>query len=303
MGDWRHSGERMELAAALQEFGRPESPCALPCTPEILLALDPLRAFAEVPGPFPDDLARLVESEILPRLMLAHREPAPIERLRGRQRPSPDQIARFCTLLLAPSGQDVAPHVLGLLDEGVSVEGLLLDLLTPAARHLGTLWEEDECDFVQVTLGLNRLQTVARDLCGLMERDGLPEHGRRVLLAGCPQETHLFGLALVASFFRDAGWAVSRAESPQAVEIARDEWFDVIGLTLSCEVFLPAMAETIAVLRKVSRNPGVRILVGGSLFLRQPEQVARVGADATAADGRLAPKVAESLLEMRTRAC
>lgn len=252
------------------------------------------------------ELGRVIEGEILPRLMLAHRDAVQPTRLSIERRPSQEQIDRFCTMLLDPREKDVTGHVLSLLDEGLPLDTLLLDLLAPTARHLGVLWEEDECDFVDVTVAVGRLHAVARELCARLEDDAGPSNGRSILLLPCPGETHIFCLSLVASFFREAGWEVTTAGSDPGLDmldLVRVEWFDVIGLTLSCEVLLPQMAQAVRDLRKASCNRGTRILVGGPYFSNFPDHVHAVGADATAADGRIAPRIAESLLEKRARAC
>lgn len=293
MGDWRHFGERLELAVHSQD-------CA--ALPEILFEAPRTRSDV---FSFHGRLAQVVEGEILPRLMLAHRGETPTK-LPVERRPKPDQVERFCTLLLSRTQEDMTPHVLALLDEDLSLESLLLDLLAPAARHLGTLWEEDACDFVDVTLAIGRLQAVMRDLCARLEDASVPSAGRSILLLPCPGETHVFGLSVVASFFRESGWDVTTAGHEPGVDLVAlvgEEWFDVIGLTLSSEVLVPVMAEVVRHLRRASRNPAVRIIVGGAHFAREPDHVLLVGADAAAEDGRIAPRIAESLLELRARAC
>jgi hypothetical protein len=49
-------------------------------------------------------------------------------------------------------------------------------------------------------------------------------------------------------------------------------------------------------LRSASRNPHVRVLVGGKVFADDHDMVTRVGADASASDAREAPSIARSLL-------
>ena len=53
-------------------------------------------------------------------------------------------------------------YVESLLARRVTPSAVYLDLLTPAARQLGAMWDEDRCDFTQVTVGLMRLQQVMR---------------------------------------------------------------------------------------------------------------------------------------------
>lgn len=294
LGAWRHFGERFELAPTPQECGAvPDSYAAVPLPPPAAYSVTA-------------DLGCVIEGEILPRLMLAHRDKPRPTRLPVAHRPTPDQIARFSALLLDPREADVTAHVLGLLDEGLSLESLLLELLAPAARHLGELWESDDCDFVDVTMAVGRLQAIARTLCARLEDEAGPSTGRTILLLPCPGETHTFCLAIVASFFREAGWQVTTTgvdAGLNLVDLVQVEWFDVIGFTLSCEVLLPALTEAVRDLRKASCNRGLRVIVGGPHFLRRPDHVHLVGADATAGDGRIAPDVAESLLEKRARAC
>lgn len=253
----------------------------------------------------PDALARLIEGEILPRLMLVHREAAPA-RTPAARRPTAEEAARFAALLLGPggslAGDDVRPAVADLLTRGLPLESLLVDLLAPAARHLGALWEEDECDFLAVTTALGRLQVIARMLCARLESEP-PQRGRSVLLLPCPGETHVFGLVIVASAFREAGWTVGLPDGGPGVLAVAREPFDLVGLTLACDVHLPALAPAIAALRAASCNPELRVVVGGEFFARNPDEAGRAGADACITDARSAPETADALLEKRAGAC
>lgn len=238
------------------------------------------------------DLAQIIEGEILPRLVLAHQGD---RRAPPGQSPTPERVTAFAEALVG--GDPDEQWMRALLEEGLPLEGLLLDLFAPAARHLGRLWEEDEANFLDVAVALGRLQSLARALCARLEGADVPANGRRVLLMPCPGETHLFNLALVASFFREAGWSVvlsGGADEDPAARV-RAERFDLIGISLSCDVHLPVMTDLVATLRGASCNPGVRVIVGGPLFLRDPAHAATVGADATAQDGRSAVEVAEAL--------
>ncbi|MWV21105.1 cobalamin B12-binding domain-containing protein [Methylobacterium sp. 2A] len=295
MGHWRHFGEHLELAAA---------GCGAVGDVAPAFRDQPL-AWSEPVRPLPDVLARVIEGEILPRLMLAHRPGA------GRRAPAdravtPQEIAAFSTLLLAPGPVDLDGEIAALRDGGLPLARLLLDLLAPAARHLGALWEEDACDFLAVTEALGRLQAISRHLCLELESEAAPVGGRSVLLLPCPGETHRFGLSVVASFFREAGWDVTTAVPAPGLDplaLLATDWFEVVGLSLSCDVLLPALSETVAEVRRASRNPGVRILVGGPYFARHGGEASIVGADACALDACSAPAAAEALLDRRALAC
>lgn len=252
----------------------------------------------------PDALARIVEAEILPRLMLAHRRTG--RRAAEAHAPSPEEIAAFSAMLLAPGPVDIDAQAAVLRDGGLPLPKLLLDLLAPAARHLGELWEEDTCDFLAVTEALGRLQAISRRLCGQLEDESVPPAGRSILLMPCPGETHLFGLSIVASVFREAGWEVTTAASGPGLDPAallQDDWFDVVGVSLSCAAFLPALAATVPLLRRASRNPDLRVIVGGPYFATVGDEGLPADVDACVPDGRQAPGVAEALLDSRAMAC
>jgi methanogenic corrinoid protein MtbC1 len=251
------------------------------------------------------DLARVVESEIIPRLMLAHRiEPAPEP---TDVLPSEEQIAAFTALMLDPAGDDVEGRLAELLATGLGTDSLLLDLLAPTARHLGTLWEEDLCDFVEVTRAMGRLQRIMREITSRFRSEPVaPAVNRKILLLPCPGDSHRFGLTLVEQFFREAGWSVTSTITQPETDTLRciqEEWFDVVGLSLASETLLPTMTETVAALRRNSRNEALRVLVGGPAFAANPDSFRRVGADASAGDARTALSVAECLLDLPVRPC
>ena len=132
-----------------------------------------------------------------------------------------------------------------------------------------------------------------------------PEGGRRVLLIPMPGEQHIFGLSVVVEFFRRAGWDVcdgAVASNDELVELVRSEWFNVIGFSVSCENRLDALAAGIRAVRRASRNRAIGVLVGGRVFIEQPDLVAFVGADATAVDARQSALQAENLLTLLARA-
>jgi methylmalonyl-CoA mutase cobalamin-binding subunit len=188
-----------------------------------------------------------------------------------------------------------------LLREGVSQEAVFLELLPQAARCLGELWEEDRCDFSDVTLGLCRLHEVLRDHSVVQDARGpaIAGDAPRILLATACADQHVFGVVLVAEFFRRAGWRVwsePGAFRDQLAALLARERFDVLGLSAACSLLPDDVANDIETFRKASLHIGLRVLVGGRLFVDAPALVARVGADGAAPDARSAPAAASALL-------
>lgn len=251
-------------------------------------------------------LVRTIEGEIIPRLMLAHREATPARsRTHAGLAPGQADVEELVRLVLAHEADVACAFVSALREQGVPVEALYLDLLAPAARRLGDLWSADLSDFSEVTVGLCRLQRVAHSLRGnLPEEDEAQAGGRRALLVAVPGEQHTFGLSLVAEFFRRAGWSVTSEPLRTAqdlLDLVRREWFSIVGLSVSGDTRMAGLASVILGVRRVSCNRAVGVMVGGRIFNERPELVAQVGADATAPDGRQAVVQAQSLLDLLAR--
>ena len=162
------------------------------------------------------------------------------------------------------------------------------------------MWNEDLCDFIQVTVGLLRLQQLMTTLgAPLLQGDGQSRRVPRVLLVPAPGNQHSFGMAMVASFFQRAGWTGWSGAPASVAELlsrVRGEWFTVVGFSISDEKHLDALSRAVRAIRRASRNWDVGIMIGGPVFIVRPELAMMVGADATAVDGRQAVLHAQNLL-------
>ncbi len=249
-------------------------------------------------------LARTVREEVVPRLLMAH---WPERQARGvvPQQPGAEQVGQLVNIVLQGSQAEVAAYVDAISDGGVPTESLLLDLLTPTARLLGEMWENDTCTFSDVTLGLMRLANVMRQLDRASSGDSKPSStGPSALLVQMPGEQHGFGLAMVVHFFRRAGWTVRQAPvvtSADLIGLVQNTWFGIVGVSVACSDRIEALATDIRAIRRHSRNRAIGVMVGGPPFIAHPQLAAMVGADATAADGRQAVQQAQSLIGLLAR--
>ncbi len=245
-------------------------------------------------------LAKTIEGEIIPRLLLARQADLSAELGAAAGGLGPDDVQEFGGLILALDNTRAYAFVEQKRAAGHPLESVIMDLLAPAASYLGELWKADRCSFTEVTVGLARLRQMLRDLSPEFENEAPGwRHGRRALLLATPGEQHTFGLFVVEAFFRREGWDVSGGQIDSADEIAHlvdRQWFAIAGFSLSSERFIDRLASLIRVVRRHSCNRDIGVLVGGPLFIEQPELAERVGADACAADGRMAVLSARTLL-------
>ncbi|MDX2219664.1 MAG: cobalamin B12-binding domain-containing protein [Burkholderiales bacterium] len=260
------------------------------------------RAFAEnaTPDMVRVHLASTIEGEIIPRLLLTHQAPwgrvGPPGNLR---KPDSEDIIDFCASVLRDDGS-ASMYLESWVLDGATFEYICTELLAPAARHFGDLWLNDLLDFTDVTIGTWRLQQLMRDMSiAIPAEAGLEDPRKRILLSTTPGEQHSFGLSMVAEFFRRDAWEVTllaKADEESLVHAMRDEWYAVVGLSLSAEQRIPELRKAIASMRAGARNRDMPIFVGGRVFTETPALAFELGADAVAVDAEDAVRKARGFL-------
>ena len=241
-------------------------------------------------------LTRAVEIAVIPELLRRYRvTPGSLVIVRA-------QVQELAGLVLNDDERAAIAYITRLQVQGAATDTLCLDLLAPAARALGTMWEDDACDFTQVTIGLARLQSAMRALAPIeiVPKTAAP----RVVLVPLPGETHSFGLSMVYEFFRRAGWNAwtGSVDSPAALRtLVASRSIAVLGFSMACDERMAEARTQIAAVRRASLNPAIAIMVGGPGFTADPTLAAAVGADATATDGHNAVLQATALLAQAER--
>jgi methanogenic corrinoid protein MtbC1 len=247
-------------------------------------------------------LTGLIESQIIPRLLVACRNQSIRPDDIARDRICASQTEGFAAIVLRLEAHALMEQVEGFLARGASVEAVLIDLLAPTARQIGLWWEEDAVDFVDVTMGLWRLQQVVYELSARIPGKA-PVFGqsRKALFSVFPGSDHSFGTVIIEECFRREGWQTTLLTSTtdhQLINMVAEQYYDMIGLTITCDDEMINAPALIARLRSRSRNPMLGVMVGGRIFVQSPELVLQIGADATALDAEQAVKRAEMLLRV-----
>lgn len=246
-------------------------------------------------------LANAIEHEVLPRLIRSHVDsPAKPRQSLGPVRGSyREEVLRLVRLLRDHRRGEAQALVESARLRSTSASEVLKDLLTPAARYLGELWEQDLCDFVDVTDCVGQMQAFMRPMLEGEVDLNLGARAPRIFLATAPGEMHCFGLAMVAHYFRCDGWDVVTSSwtdgSDPLLEVQRGK-FDMIGLSAGSAQALTGLATFVSGLRLASRRKPIPILVGGPIFLLHPEFGIEVGADATAKADEQAVTIARRML-------
>jgi MerR family transcriptional regulator, light-induced transcriptional regulator len=191
-------------------------------------------------------------------------------------------------------------YIVSLTRGGMAEEAVYLELMAPTARKLGLYWEQDLCSFTDVTIGLGRLQTLLYRMSarhrGTYETQAPAPRGLFVTPLGAQ---HSFGIRMVEDLFRRAKWKTlcePDISIPDLVALVSSESFDIVGIGLSVEEQIDIAEKMIIQVRLASRNPAVKIMVGGSLLVDRIDVIERLGADFCAVDAREAVTIAQNVI-------
>ncbi len=244
----------------------------------------------------------IVEAQIIPRLLVSKQIGKPHLTLvsSSKAMPSQKEIETFTDLCVSEYSKDAQSFVDDFLDTGLSTEDIFLGLLTPAAKYLGSQWDDDRMDFSQVNLGLVRLHSIANEIRRTSKSGQLVKgKAKNVIIACAPGSMHMLGTTIVADFFRKEDWQVVVAISSSANELVKtvsNEWFDVLGLSLSIDQQLTGLADLIDQFKSLSLNPRMVVMLGGPIFSTKKLDANDFGAHGICDNAKHAVGLAVSLL-------
>ncbi|WP_373490405.1 B12-binding domain-containing protein [Parasphingorhabdus sp.] len=254
----------------------------------------------------------MIQNLVIPKLIADRPEPGYrlVEQQRSPENSSQNSraitaqdVEEFSQLSTRSDARELLDFVDRCLANGSSVDSIYVDLLAPTARRLGEYWESDERDFVDVTMGLWRIQEILRELTLRIPPPAVAGFGQRsALFSTMPGEQHSFGTLMIAECFYRAGWDADILIEPSQSELIgkfADRHYDLIGLTVSLDCPKAHLSSLVSAIRSVSSNPGTRIMMGGRVINDDPGLIEECGADATAADAPSAVKLAETLVPLK----
>jgi methanogenic corrinoid protein MtbC1 len=244
------------------------------------------------PEEYLSSLVKTIEGNILPHIVEHHLKADRLEngQLNVPAHPSVSDahIEALLILLLQDDAGPSANYVKELFAQGIELEEVYLNLLTPVARKLGEKWDNNDADFTQVTVALWRIKQLMYDFSPVFQEYAeYKQQGKSVMLVPLPGSQHTLGLFMVSEFFARAGWRVwgeLAATETDILHMAKTQWFDVVGLSASVCAQFPDLKRMITEVRSVSLNPQVGIMIGSPVFNQNPELVEDLGADMVGVD-------------------
>ncbi len=110
-----------------------------------------------------------------------------------------------------------------------------------------------------------------------------PQHFPKVLLSTAPGCEHNIGILAVSHFFHDQGLSsvqvLTDGKRESVLESLTSHEFDFLGLSIGHDAGLDGLIDFITELRATTRNPRLKIFVGGNIFTLPRSEYAWIGAD------------------------
>jgi methanogenic corrinoid protein MtbC1 len=209
----------------------------------------------------------------------------------------PDLGREYLNMLLEGRRLDAMHAIVDSVKKGLPVGTVYVDVLQPVMYEVGRLWQTDEID-----IATEHYVTAATQL--LMARLfpqalATPRVARSMVGCCLGSELHELGMRMVCDFFEFEGWdtyflgAITPADS--LAGIIRSRQPDLLCLSATMSFGLPQVRDLIRTVQAMPEIRTPKIMVGGLPFIINPDLSAMVGADATAADARLAVRAAGKL--------
>ncbi len=209
-------------------------------------------------------------------------------------------VRQFAAQVLVDEVEALSDTVAVYLNRSIAPETLFVQLIAPAARELGDKWDRDECDFVDVTMGLWRLQSLLRSVAlSAPPAPGWNLRSNKALFTAMPGDQHSLGTLIISECFQRAGWDVEtliEAEQSEIFQALSAKSFDLVGLTVTTDLSIAAVPNLLSAMRSVSCNPNLAIMIGGPALGYDPRRARELGADGTAADAAEALTLADELV-------
>ncbi len=178
--------------------------------------------------------------------------------------------------------------VLAELKQTRTTLAALADIYIPiVARRMGEAWEDDTLSWVDVSIGVGRLQGLLREIGAAWAADQAGDTGHGTVLLIIPeQEQHTLGPMVAMGQLRRYGISVCLRIAPSLDELRSlmaTRSFDGVMISVALQEKLPSVAKTIQFLKNVSPKP-TPVIVGGAALSNLEDPALCTGADLSTND-------------------
>lgn len=190
-------------------------------------------------------------------------------------------LTKLADLIINGRGREVEAYTKGLLSEGVTPETIVAEGFMTGMYEVGRRFDQQECFITDMLMSARATKlgyAVIQDWLGAT----LPVCRYKVIIGTVQGDLHDIGKNLVAMAMRSVGLEVIDlgvdVPSQQFVgAVLADPKVALVAISALLTTTLPAMRETVALLKRCPEANRIRILVGGAPVTA--EKAKAMGAD------------------------
>jgi methanogenic corrinoid protein MtbC1 len=194
-----------------------------------------------------------------------------------------DHADGFVALITRDGPQKTEQYITELLNLGMGIDLIVLELIPRIARKLGNQWASDSLSFAEVTIATGRLQKLIYSLDHLyQETRTSPTTTHSILVTAAPGSHHTLGPLILSNYFTWAGWSVLSESVPSErfIEMTvTSKSLTAIAVSIADYDQLDRLPKLIQTIRSKSLNPAIIVLTGGSLYNADAMSFGHIKAD------------------------
>jgi len=215
-----------------------------------------------------------------------------------RDSPMGSSAALFLDRMLAGNRVEATKLVLDLVQQGMDVRSIYMNIFQPSQYELGRLWMTGSISVAQEHFCTAATQSIMARLYPLVFATPRTKPG--VIGACIGDELHELGIRMVCDFLEFDAWNTyylgANMPSRGIVAAVRERKARILCLSVTMSSRVSETESTIAAVRAAC-DPSLKVLVGGYPFRHSPGLWEKVGADGFASDAVGAVMMAGSLLQ------
>ena len=217
----------------------------------------------------------------------------------GHAVPLTQEATLYLEALIAGDRATATALVMGLVDGGMPIKSIYLDVFQASQLELGRIWLSGGISVAQEHFCTAATQAIISLLYPSIFSG--PRNGKSMVATSVGGEFHELGVRMVADFFELAGWSTYYlgADCPPAsiVTALLERKACLLCLSATMVSNLSGIDAAIQLVRAAFPAGEVRIMVGGGPFNVSPGLWERLGADGWAPDASAVVEMATILLK------
>lgn len=206
-------------------------------------------------------------------------------------------ISALTTAILDGDAPGVRKNVEAALNAQIEAGVILNDVMIPAMKQVGLLFEEGEYFIPEMLISARAMKEGLAVLKPHLVASNVQTKGR-VAIGTVQGDLHDIGKNLVAVMLEGAGFEVLDlgvdVPAEKFIEVARNHSAEILAMSALLTTTMPKMKETIDALKTAGVRDQVKIMIGGAPITS--DYALKIGADGYSEDASRAVGLAASLM-------